>query len=166
VQVEAGTLSFEADVGSDLEGDGTLFGVNAGYDRDFGRFVLGGEVQYERSEIEAGFDEGDLDVTEVILGLDSVFRAGVRAGFDGGRFMPYFTGGYARAEVEFNSGALSTDATYAGGYFGVGVDYRLRDDVTLGAQVLRTDFDQIDGEDIQGADVGLDTVGLRATYNF
>jgi opacity protein-like surface antigen len=107
------------DVEPTLEGNGATFGLNAGYNRDFGRFVLGGEVQFDGTGIEA--DNELEDVTEEV---DSVFRAGVRAGYDAGRFLPYVTGGYASASVSFDT-ALGDfdDGTSTGSYLGVGVDY-------------------------------------------
>jgi hypothetical protein len=48
------------------------------------------------------------------------------------------------------------------------VDYRLSDRIVLGAQVLRHDFDEfeVDDADTFESDVELNTVSLRATYNF
>jgi opacity protein-like surface antigen len=92
------------DVEPTLEGNGATFGLNAGYNRDFGRFVLGGEVQFDGT---ASRPTTNWDVTEEV---DSVFRAGVRAGYDAGRFLPYVTGGYASASVSFDT-ALATSTT-------------------------------------------------------
>lgn len=144
---------------TDLEGDGELFGLNAGYNRDFGRFVLGGEIQYDRGSVEVA--EGTL----LSLDVESVFRAGVRAGYDAGRFMPYVTGGYAGATADLEFG---DDADLTGGYYGIGVDYKLRENIVLGAQILQHDFDEIDIDGVGEFDTEVDvrTIGLRATYNF
>jgi hypothetical protein len=161
VQVSAGTLSFNAGgtTFDDTDFDGTLLGVHAGYQRGFGRFVLGGEVQFDTSDIgQDGAVEAVFDFE-----FDSVLRAGVRAGYDAGRLLPYVTGGYVGAQLD----VFDAEGDLSGGYFGVGVDYRLRDNVTLGAQVLRSTFSEGDGLDLSGSEeVDLDTFSLRATYNF
>jgi outer membrane immunogenic protein len=143
----------------DLDGNGSLFGVNVGYNHDFGRFVLGGELQYDRTGIDIEFDgiaTGDQ--------IKSVFRAGVRAGYDAGRFLPYLTGGYVTASLT----GLNGDGDIMGGYYGVGVDYKLNERIVLGAQILNHDFNKISGENLTSSnlDAGLSTVTLRATFNF
>ena len=51
-----------------------------------------------------------------------------------------------------------------GYFYGVGVDYALNDQVVLGAEVLRHEFDDFDNT--PGLDVGATTVGVSAALRF
>ena len=42
-------------------GDDTTFGPHVGYDYDFGNFVLGGELEYNRLSLDLGQGEGSVD---------------------------------------------------------------------------------------------------------
>lgn len=162
-QLSWGQITSDAlDSATEDELKGLTYGVSAGYDRQFGRFVLGGEAAYEWSSIgyEAEDAAGD---TVNVLSLDNVLRAGVRAGFDGGRVLPYLTGGYTRAETSSEAGGF--EGTLQGYYFGLGLDYRVSDRVTVGAQALRHEFDQFEGEDLD-ENLRADTLQLRASFRF
>ncbi len=131
------------------EPDGALYGLHAGYNYDFGRFVLGGELEYQGTDIQD--DASGID-------LDAVARAKVRAGYDAGNFMPYLTAGYAQA---YTGGAL--DADDGGAFYGVGVDYQFGQNFVIGAEVLQHQFDDFDGT---GVDLDATTASLRVSYKF
>ena len=42
----------DAEVDNGLEGDNGSYGFHAGYNYDFGRFVLGGELDYDKTDID------------------------------------------------------------------------------------------------------------------
>jgi len=144
-----GSLGY-ADVteeGAAFDDNGTTYGVHAGYDYDFGNFVVGGELEL------SGFDvsDGGIDV-------DSVARAKLRAGYDAGAFLPYLAAGAAQLNT---GGALDADDT--GTFYGAGVDYMLSDSIRVGGEILRHDFD-----DYNGAGLNLDatTASVRVSFQF
>jgi len=136
---------------ADLESDGLpedfsglTYGVHAGYLYDFGRAVLGGELEYDASNI----DEEDVE-------LDSIARAKLRVGYDAGAFMPYLVGGVARATV--------SDTEDDGAFGGVGIDYAFSDSLRMGAEILQHEFDDFDGS---GDDVSATTASARVSFRF
>lgn len=146
-----GTLGSD-DLFGDEDFDGTLLGLHTGYDRDFGRFVLGGEIQYDRADLS--FDAAAEDDSDV----DSVFRAGLRAGYDAGRLLPYVTGGYARAEL---SGAV--EETIDGGYLGIGAEFAVTERISVGAEYLHHNFNDVVADDLEAQ---VDVLSLRTTWRF
>lgn len=148
VQLSYGSAEVE-DVFGDDESDGALFGVNSGYRYDFGRIVLGGEVSYDGADITL---PNDVDV-------DSVLRAGVTAGYDAGRILPYVTAGYAGASF---SEELGGEDRFDGGYYGLGAAYQFTDRIAVSAEVLQHRFDL----DTLDADADVTTFGVKAAYRF
>jgi opacity protein-like surface antigen len=136
------TASFEGD---DADTDFDAYGVHGGYNRDFGKYVLGGELDYNRLDLDD--DAGEADLT----------RLRARAGYDMGRFLPYVTLGAAHISTDEDYGDLSeTTVTY-----GIGADFKVTEKFTVGAEYTKQDFDDID-------DLNLDTdmVQVRASYRF
>jgi opacity protein-like surface antigen len=131
------------------DGDGELYGLRAGYDHDFGSFVLGGGLDYDFASVN--FAGGS--------SLDTVMRARVRAGVDLGQTLLYATGGVARADATI--GGLSQSDT--GMFGGIGADYRLSDSMTVGAEVLMHRFDDFNGT---GTDIDATTAGLSVGFRF
>ncbi|MGZ3215328.1 outer membrane protein [Paracoccus sp. T5] len=128
--------------------DFDAYGVHAGYNRDFGRFVLGGELDYNRLDIDTVDDKGDLA------------RLRARAGYDMGRFMPYVTLGAARVSADLGAVDLKETAfTY-----GIGGEFKVTERVSVGAEYTRQDFDDV--ADIDGLDLDSDMVQLRASFRF
>ncbi|KAA9009069.1 outer membrane protein [Histidinibacterium aquaticum] len=133
----------------DAEGEGATYGLHAGYLYDFGAVVAGAEVDYDWTNIEDE-DTG----TEV----DDIARAKLRLGYDAGRILPYVTAGAAMAET---SGGLSGEDT--GRFAGVGMEYRVRDGVRVGAEVLKHEFEDFDDS---GVDVSATTANARVSFEF
>ena len=139
-----------------LEADGfaedtedMTYGVHAGYLYDLGSFVVGGEIEYDVTEIT----DANTDIS-----LDAVARAKVRAGYDAGALLPYVTAGVAQA---YTSGELETNDT---GYFaGIGVDYQISPNVRVGAEVLQHRFDDFDDT---GTDIEATTAAVRVGFTF
>lgn len=80
---------------TDLDSDFDAYGVHGGYLRDFGRFVLGGELDYNRLDIDEADEEGDLT------------RLRARAGYDLGRVLPYVTLGAAQLSADLGVADVS-----------------------------------------------------------
>lgn len=137
------------DGAADVEGDDVLYGVHAGYMYDFGTYVLGGEIDYDASEI-------DLDGAGT---LDSVARLKVRAGYDAGPALIYATAGLAQAEAELGG----TDFTGDGYALGVGATYRVTDNILVGGEYLYHNFEDFDDT---GIDVDANTISARVSFQF
>ena len=130
------------------ENDMDAYGLHGGYLRDFGKFVLGGELDYNKLDIDNVDDKGDLT------------RLRARAGYDMGRFMPYVTLGVAKLSMDTGVYDISeTDVTY-----GIGGDFKVTDAFTVGAEYTKQDFSDVD--DVDGLDLDTDSVQLRAAYHF
>lgn len=136
----------DADVsfdGDSVSNDFDAYGLHAGYNRDFGQFVLGGELDYNRIDLDdAG--EGDL------------VRLRGRAGYDLGRFLPYVSLGAAHIDADDLSETAFT--------YGIGADFKVTERVTVGAEYTRQDFDDV--ADLSGVDLDTDMVQLRASFRF
>ena len=123
----------------DLDGQG--LGIHGGYNYDLGNIVLGGELDYSRVQ----FDDSDAEA--------DVLRLKGRVGYDAGNFLPYVTAGFAQIDSD-DLGLDSED----GAVYGVGADFAVTDNVLVGAEFLRHDFDDADTE--------VDTFGVRASFKF
>lgn len=147
LQYGQGTATAEFD-GNDEDTDFDAYGVHGGYNRDFGKYVLGGELDYNRLDLDDNGGEADLT------------RLRARAGYDMGRFLPYVTLGAAHISTDDDADDLSeTTVTY-----GIGADFKVTEQFTVGAEYTKQDFDDVDNID----DLNLDTdmIQVRASYRF
>jgi predicted porin len=130
-----------------LDGDNGLYGFHAGYNYDFGRFVMGGELDYDQTDIDLGGGAAS---------VDSVARAKLKGGYDFGRTLGYVTAGVARADTSVG------DET--GPFAGLGMTYQVNERFDVGAEALYHQFDDLGG--VAGADVDATTITLRGSYKF
>nr|WP_245224419.1 MULTISPECIES: outer membrane beta-barrel protein [unclassified Ruegeria] len=142
-------LSFgyaDADGPGGSSGDDTAFGAHIGYDQDFGNFVLGGELEYNRLSLDLGSSQGS---------LDSMTRLKLRGGYDFGNALGYVVVGAARAETSVDS---DTAAVY-----GIGVAYPIGENFVISGEALRQNFD-----DVTRSSGSLDSnvFNLRTTFRF
>lgn len=136
--------------GAGLDGEGAIGGVHAGYRADFGQFVAGAELDYNVSDIDLG-TAGDT--------LDNVTRLKFMAGADLGRTLVYGTAGAAYAEATIGGTTLNDN-----GYFGgVGVDYAISDQFTVGGEYLMHKFDNFDSS---GTDLDVNTLSAKVSFKF
>ncbi|WP_170381055.1 outer membrane protein [Ruegeria atlantica] len=126
--------------------DDLSFGLHAGFDRDFGNFVLGGELEYNRLSLDLGEGEGS---------LDSVSSLKIRGGYDFGAALGYVVVGAARADSTVDN---DTAAVY-----GIGVAYPVNDRLIISGEALRQEFD-----DVTRSNGTLDTsiFNLRTSFRF
>ena len=94
-------------------------GVFAGYNYDFGQWVLGSEVSYNKTH--SGVSKGYVSSTSNVK---------VRGGYDFGRTLVYGTTGYSHAELKDNGGDDGN-----GWLIGAGVDYAITDHLIAGGEV-------------------------------
>ncbi|GGH17775.1 Opacity protein [Cribrihabitans marinus] len=127
------------------DGDDVAYGVHGGYNYDFGRFVLGGEVDYDATDLDLGG----------AASVDSVLRGKLKAGYDFGQVLAYVTGGAARADTSLG------DET--GEFYGLGVSYQVTDQWIVGAELLEHQFDDIGGS---GIDADARSASVRASFRF
>jgi opacity protein-like surface antigen len=138
-----------ANASGDLEGyGGTLF---AGYQRDFGTFVLGGELEYLL---------GDITDNEGSFEFDNAARAKVRLGYDAGQTLVYGLVGASYANASF----AGRDIEAAGYLFGAGIDYRVTPNITVSGEVIADRFD--DFNDNTADEASTNTVTMRVAYTF
>lgn len=121
-------------------------GVTLGYDHDFGRWVLGGALDYDFADINAAPGTS----------VEEIFRVKVRGGPKIGNGLIYGAAGYANADTD-NAG--NDDGWFIGG----GYEYLISSQFSLGGEVLYHQFDNFNGT---GNDVEATTIQVRATFRF
>ena len=156
----------EDDFDANLDGDGLVGGFTAGYRHDFGRFVAGGEFQYDWAGID--FDELDVETDNQELNqelddeegsLDEIWRLKGIAGYDAGRTLVYGSLGFAHASGEFGGEDLDGD----GWLVGAGADYAIRENITVGGEVM---YHQFNDFGFEGADLDATTLQGKVTFRF
>lgn len=137
-----------ADISGDggIDGSDNSYGFHAGYDYDFGNYVIGAELDYDQMDVDVG---GGASV-------DSVARLKVKGGYDLGNTLIYATAGAARADTSVG------DET--GPFVGLGVTYKVTEQYTVGAELLEHRFDDLGG--VAGNDVDATTLTVRGSFRF
>ncbi len=143
LQYGQGDAKLEFDGESDSV-DFDAYGLHAGYNRDFGQFVLGGELDYNNLDLDEG-------------GSADLWRLRGRAGYDAGRFMPYVSLGAARISGD-------DDLSETGVTYGIGADFKVTERFVVGAEYTRQDFKDV--ADVDNLDLDTDMVQLRASFRF
>ncbi len=150
-EAEALGVSFD-----DIEGG--FGGVQAGYNYDFGGFVLGAEADVQFSGVE-----GDIPAVGS-ASLDNFGTVRARAGVALDRFLPYVTAGLAWGNATIDTSAGDLDDNYVGWTIGAGLEYAVTDNVTVKAEYLYTDYGSADfGTPL---DFDLTSNVVRAGINF
>lgn len=149
LQYGQGSGDLTQDGFADVSEDFDAYGLHAGYNHDFGQFVLGGDLDYNRLDIDNVDDKGDL------------WRLRARAGYDAGRFLPYVSLGAARLSADLGGGV---DVSETAVTYGIGADFKVTERVVVGAEYTRQDFSDV--ADIDGLDLDTDMVQLRASFRF
>ena len=130
-----------------LDGNNGTYGFHAGYDYDLGDWVVGGELEYDKT---------DVDLLDGAANVDSVARLKLKGGYDLGNTLVYATAGYANADIS----GENEDGAFAG----VGMTYKITDRYTVGAEVLHHQFNDLGGVD--GVDADATTFNLRGSLRF
>lgn len=138
------------------DGDGFLYGVHLGYNFDLGNFVLGAEIDYNLASIT--FEEGFFGGTETPE-ITDLAHLKARVGYDLGSALVYGVGGIAAATIVGVAGA-DTDTGY---FAGLGAEYRIGSDWSVGAEYLFHQFEEFDDTIF---DLDLQTIQARVSYHF
>lgn len=139
----------DVSVGDD-DGDGAIYGLRAGYDYDFGNWVLGAGIGYDKTSIDLDAGAGE---------IDDIARLGFRAGADLGQTLIYGTAGLARASATVGGADLSDN----GYYVGIGAEYMLNDSWTVGGELMTNQFDDFDDS---GLDFDATTIAATVGFRF
>lgn len=137
----------DADGPGALDGDNGSYGFHAGYNYDFGRFVAGAELDYDKT---------DIDLNNGAATVDSVARAKIKGGYDFGDYLIYATGGYAQADTSLGD--------EDGAFYGIGMTYRISESYSVGAELLEHRFSDIGG--VSGNDLDATTFTVRGSLHF
>jgi outer membrane immunogenic protein len=140
------------DVSTDVataDGNGAIGGVHAGYRYDFGQFVAGVELAYNAANIDLNLNSK----------LDSVTQLKLMGGYDLGSTLVYGTVGVAHAKANL----ASVDHSDNGYLVGLGMDYAINDQWTVGAELAHHRFNNFDGA---GTDVRANTAQVRVGFRF
>lgn len=129
----------------DADGHDNTYGLHLGYDYDFGQYVLGGELEYDKADIDLGG----------VADADSITRLKLRGGYDFGKTLVYATAGAAYLDTSIGSDT--------GMFAGVGVAYQVSDSFTIGGELLENTFEDIGGS---GLDADATTFNLRGSFRF
>jgi outer membrane immunogenic protein len=148
---------------TDLDASGPTYGAQFGYNHQFeGGFVLGGEIDYSRVDVEETRTSGPLAVPSVpslnydfrnSVEVSDIATLRIKLGYAFDRHFVYFTGGLAKADAE-----AAAQITSNGGYrkrgsvterldgtqLGVGYEYSFGNQLSIRAEYLRTDLDDFD----------------------
>ncbi|MEM8692208.1 MAG: outer membrane beta-barrel protein [Pseudomonadota bacterium] len=151
IGLQLGYADVDADApGLAASGDDILYGLHAGYNYDFGQFVLGGEIDYDFTDIDLTTAAG-ASAAEV----DSVARLKAKAGYDAGPALIYLTGGVAQVDTSLGN--------ETGEFYGIGLSYQVSDRYVVGAEILEHSFDDIDGT---GVNADATTFTIRGSLRF
>lgn len=133
--------------------EGGVYGLHAGYLASRGDLVFGPELSISGSDAELVGGPGAPEI-------DFAVRLGLRGGYAVDRFLGY--GLLGATYVEGGEGSTGFDET---GYLaGLGLEYRLTDRASVGAQYTVSGFDA--GVSGLEADAKLRTLELRANLHF
>lgn len=129
-------------------GDGMTAGLMGGYRMDFGQFVAGAELNYDWADIELGGGAS----------LDNIARLKLIGGYDMGNALLYGTVAAVRADATVGG----VDVNDNGWGAGLGIDYALTEQMTLGAELMEHRFDNFAG----GGDLDATTLNARVGFRF
>lgn len=145
-----GEVDFNGAVDDTDDDDRFGYGAFAGYNHQFGNFVLGGELAYT---FEGPGAQGVPDER-----LTNIFDAKARAGIAAGRALPYLFAGYTAAHYD------DLDIGVDGFNYGVGVDVLFTERLFGGIDLTVRDLEGEDGPDTLNYDAT--TIGVRLGFKF
>ncbi len=144
----AGLQAGWADADAEDDDDDWFIGAHAGYDHDFGGFILGGELAYDWLDMDAGDTE-----------LDHLVRATLKGGYAfTEQTMAYVKGGAAWLDGEDSGNSSESEFGWVAG---AGVEHRFTETVSGGVEYLWHDVNNFGDDDVE-----LQTLAARLTFRF
>jgi len=148
--------------GDELDLSGWLIGANLGANFTVSDgFVVGAVGDVAWSGINGYDANSDLDYD---INWTASLRG--RAGFDGGAFMPYLTGGLAVAGATGEIGGDESSQVHFGWTAGAGVEVAATDNLSVDLQYRYSDYGQATYDLAVPTDLSLTTHALTAGVNF
>ncbi len=137
------------------------YGAHLGYNWQRQRVVFGLELAVlgSEAEIEAGVDGEEAGVE-----LDYAARLMGKVGYQFAEALVYGTAGMAYAEFSGTGDASGESEDETGYAYGVGMDYMLTQNVSLGAEYVRHRFEDV--ADLDDVDGEFSTTSVRMSYHF
>ncbi|MBC2835578.1 outer membrane protein [Paragemmobacter straminiformis] len=135
----------------DFGGDGLIGGIHAGYRMDWGTFVGGAELAYDLTNIEIG--------NGATGSFDNMASLKLMGGVDFGQWLAYGTVGMSRVGADF-SDTLAGNDTLEGRFAGLGAEYALSEQLSVGGEVLQHSLSN------DAADFDMTTVQARVNFRF
>ena len=149
-------------VGGNVDPDGGLFGATIGYNWQLGAFVTGIEGDISWSGLSDRGTCGGLSCRVENNWLGTVRG---RLGYNGGRWMPYVTGGLAVGDIDASIATVgSSRSTEVGWTIGAGVEAAIAGPWTAKVEYLYVDLGR--GDSIGGSRPDLTTNIVRAGLNY
>jgi outer membrane immunogenic protein len=172
-----------------IDVDGFLLGGQAGYDFDFGNgMVLGvvGDMSWAGIDGDTCVEDapgciGDPDDSYAFAEVNWIAMVRARAGFNTGPALFYGTGGLAIADAEASATFIEGDTdprrsdsnTHLGWVIGAGAEYRMTENMSLGAEYLHVELGREDYamrgtavDILSDSDLTLDIVKASVNYRF
>lgn len=136
--------------------DGGFGGVHLGYLYDLGQWVIGAELDHDRSDFSKSFGPTELKV-------DKMTRLKLIAGYDLGDGLLYGTAGAFNANLKISdpSGSLSVDDN--GWLAGVGYKHKFTENWIGGVEAL---YHKANDFEVDGLDLKATTISARISYKF
>ena len=144
-QVGSAWLDADGDAAND-DSDDWLGGAHVGWqDVTSNGLLYGAEIDANATELELGGND-----------VESLSHVKAKLGYDLGRSLVYATAGAANSEIK----DLGNSWGYTGG---IGYDYMLTNDLSLGAEIQYQTFDNFDGGDTE---VDGTSAVVKVSYHF
>jgi outer membrane immunogenic protein len=125
--------------------DGWLIGATLGYNWQMGAAVAGVEGDISWTNLEGG---GVCTGVYCRVNNDWLGTVRGRLGYNGGRFMPYVTGGLAFGNIDARVGAGNSDSTEVGWTLGGGIEAAISGPWTAKVEYLYVDLGH--GDSVSG----------------
>ena len=165
-------LTTSADVSAKDNASGFIGGVQAGYNWQFDRTIVGIETDFQGSGLKS---DAELTIGGITRGAEAKINwfgtTRARLGYTPvDRFMVYATGGVAYGKVKASLGDFSVSDTRVGYTVGAGAEYAVTNNVTLKTEYLYTDLGKLkfDATDAVSAELKapFHTVRVGVNYKF
>ena len=159
----SGDVEFSTDGvwdGSTWPMEGTQYGAFAGYNMQYGSFVVGGELAYSSGMV-------NLEV-ETFNGFTDFIDFKARAGYPVGSLLPYVFAGYSVGTWDHST--FGGPVSSSGMNYGAGVDVMVTNSVFVGAEYIARDMTsannptRLPAENI--AEANLQTISVRFGMKF